>query len=380
MKNWLFGGLIVLLALSLAGNLYLWKALSHNNVTGDAIAANAGSQIKPVRYPKQASSTKDEPNLSHTASEEITFPAFTGITVNALIEMLEAGDFHSLSSALSYQLRKDPLNEKLLLIEAELIRQTQPLSSALIHYYDLTDLPLSTRALNDINSKIDTLYQQAQMQLRKDKQWELVAKLNEPLYQRLPEARLFALNLAEAYAYQQKLTLMEDTLASLPFEDSAAQALRQLAYSNRNGQDETDIDETQKGDTNVRETRVALAKHGDQYRVSARALNQQATMILDTGASTTAISSALYRRLKKAQRLTFIGNFTVNTASGSIEAPLIQIPAFYFADYTFTDLSAIVLPEDALPDTDGLLGMNVLGAFDFSILPQESTLVLRERP
>lgn len=378
MKNWLFWGLIALLALSLTGNFYLWNALSRYNVS-NPLTATDGSQIEPVTNPK-VSSIKDKPNLSHTTNTENTASSLTDVTIDVLAEMLEAGDFQNLSSALSYQLKQDPLNEKLLLIEAELIRQTQPLSSALIHYYDLTDLPLSTRALNEINSKIDTLYQQAQMQLRKDKQWELVAKLNEPLYQRLPEARLFALNLAEAYAYQQKLTLMEDTLASLPFEDSAAQSLRELAYSNSKAQSETYIDETQENNTNTRETRVALAKHVDQYRINAQALDQKVTMILDTGASTTAISSALYMRLKKAQRLTFIGNFTVNTASGRIEAPLIQIPAFYFAGYTFTDLSAIVLPEGALPYTDGLLGMNVLGAFDFSILPQESILVLRERP
>ncbi|KXJ61533.1 MAG: hypothetical protein AXW14_02310 [Alteromonas sp. Nap_26] len=380
MKNWLFWGLITLLALSLTGNLYLWNVLSRYNVADNPLPATNGSQIQPVIYPNQVSSIKDKPNLSHTTSTENTAPPLTDITIDALSEMLEAGDFQNLSSALSYQLKQDPLNEKLLLIEAELIRQTQPLSSALIHYYDLADLPLSRSALNEINSKIDTLYQQAQTQLRKDKQWELVAKLNEPLYQRLPEARTFALNLAEAYAYQEKLTLMEDTLASLPFEDSAAQALRELAYSNGNTQNETNVDDNHSGDTNIQETRVALAKHGDQYRVSAQALNQKVTMILDTGASTTAISSALYARLKKVQRLKFIGNFTVNTASGSIEAPFIQIPAFYFAGYTFTDMSAIVLPEGALPYTDGLLGMNVLGPFDFSILPQESTLVLRERP
>ena len=43
------------------------------------------------------------------------------------------------------------------------------------------------------------------------------------------------------------------------------------------------------------------------------------------------------------------------------------------------DASLIVLPEDALPDADGLLGMNVLGQFDFAIMPQSSELILTER-
>ena len=102
-------------------------------------------------------------------------------------------------------------------------------------------------------------------------------------------------------------------------------------------------------------------------------------MILDTGASTTAISSRLFARLGRMRNLTFIGNFNVRTASGTIEAPLVQIPRFYFAGYEFNDVSAIVLPEDALPDTDGLLGMNVLGEFDFAILPKTNELILSER-
>ena len=34
------------------------------------------------------------------------------------------------------------------------------------------------------------------------------------------------------------------------------------------------------------QTRVALERIGDQYRLDAKTLNQKATMILDTGAST----------------------------------------------------------------------------------------------
>ena len=102
-------------------------------------------------------------------------------------------------------------------------------------------------------------------------------------------------------------------------------------------------------------------------------------MILDTGASTTAISSNLYARLGKMRNLSFIGIFNVQTASGSVEAPLVRIPEFRFAGYTFNNVSAIVLPEEALPDADGLLGMNILGEFDFSILPQEDVLVLDKR-
>ncbi len=225
--------------------------------------------------------------------------------------------------------------------------------------------------------------------MRGDEQWELVARLNEPLFQRIPDsgrpdARHYALNLAEAYAYQQKLTLMEDVLAALPASDTDANAIRDKAYEMRaiTNEDNTSNESQlqQENANNERnQTRVALERIGDQYRITAKALNQNAIMILDTGASTTAISSELFTRLGRMRSLTFIGNFNVRTASGTIEAPLVQIPRFYFAGYEFSNVSAIVLPEEALPDADGLLGMNILGEFDFSILPQSSELLLSER-
>jgi len=302
----------------------------------------------------------------------------------ALTTLLNDGQYALLATELTKYLKNDPLNESLLLLEGELIELTKPLPTALVHYYDLAELPLSNETLTFIDTKIATLYQQAQTQLSQDEQWELVARLNEPLYQRIPDAKHYTLNLAEAYAYQQKLTLMEDVLAALPLNDRDANIIRNKAYEMRdiaNTDNTPNESELAPPDAEAAryQTRVALQRIGDQYRLEAKALNQKATMILDTGASTTAISSRLFARLGRMRNLTFIGNFNVRTASGTIEAPLVQIPRFYFAGYEFNDVSAIVLPEDALPDSDGLLGMNVLGQFDFAIMPQSSELILTER-
>ena len=236
--------------------------------------------------------------------------------------------------------------------------------------------------MKKIQHKVESLYNQAQAQLQKNQQWELVAKLNEPLFQRQPDNKEFTLNLATAYAHQEKMTLMEDVLAALPFNDNDAQAIRDMAYAQQTANTDANDDETNTTNTfsdSPDDIQVALERIGNQYRVEAIALNQRASMILDTGASTTAISSRLFARLGKMRNLTFIGIFNVQTASGSVEAQLVKIPKFTFAGYTFNDVSAIVLPEEALPDADGLLGMNVLGEFDFSILPQEDILLLNLR-
>ena len=410
MKTWLAIVLSLFLIVSLGINVYLWLSLKQHNDKAYALEASYEHRLDSDKQLETQAQLVDETQVNEKAEpfnnerSPANFSPMTGTKtapnalddlrtssplvnqeqLESLTTLLNNEQYALLATELTNLLKYDPLNESLLLLEGELIELTKPLSTAIVHYYDLAELPLSTETLSFIDAKIATLYQQAQTQLSQDEQWELVARLNEPLYQRIPDARHYTLNLAEAYAYQQKLTLMEDVLAALPSNDRDANIIRNKAYEMRDIADtdntlsESEIEPT--GAEAARyQTRVALERIGDQYRLDVKALNQKATMILDTGASTTAITSRLFARLGRMRNLTFIGNFNIRTASGTIEAPLVQIPRFYFASYEFNDVSAIVLPEDALPDADGLLGMNVLGQFDFAIMPQSSELILTER-
>ncbi len=389
MKKWLPVLFSFLLCASVGMNVYLWLSLKEYNnqdYKREQAYENTLGSTSASHTELDGTAQYERPYTGVKMSEEAVnispkSPVSNGqhYDINELNTMLEKSDYASLSATLSQLLKASPFDEHLLLLEGELIRFTKPLATALIHYYDLSDLPLTPAALTKIQTNIATLYQHAQNQLRQDEQWELIAKLNEPLLQRIPEARHYILNLAEAYAYQKKITLMEDTLAALPFNDSAAETIRAIAYQQQEVAQNKDDVIIHNDIRNPNKTRVSLERIGDQYRVNAKALNQKATMILDTGASTTAISSRLFARLGRMRALTFIGNFNVQTASGAIEAPLVKIPRFYFAGYEFSDVSAIVLPEEALPDADGLLGMNILGEFDFSISPQSNSLILTER-
>ena len=410
MKTWLAIVLSLFLIVSLGINVYLWLSLKQHNDKAYALEASYEHLLDSDKLLETQAQLVDETQVNEKAEpfnnerSPANFSPMTGANtapkelddlrtssplvnqdqLESLTTLLNNEQYALLATELTNFLKYDPLNESLLLLEGELIELTKPLSTAIVHYYDLAELPLSTETLSFIDAKIATLYQQAQTQLSQDEQWELVARLNEPLYQRIPDARHYTLNLAEAYAYQQKLTLMEDVLAALPSNDRDANIIRNKAYEMRDiANADNTLSESKPAPSEAEaaryQTRVALERIGDQYRLDAKALNQKATMILDTGASTTAISSRLFARLGRMRNLTFIGNFNIRTASGTIEAPLVQIPRFYFAGYEFNDVSAIVLPEDALPDADGLLGMNVLGQFDFAIMPQSSELILTER-
>jgi clan AA aspartic protease (TIGR02281 family) len=395
MNRMLLITLLLVLTASLLFNVYLWQRFSNSPQSNqNALNQNLAAQNDDASSPNGTGnerSYKRSGSNSIEGARKIDASNIEGTSIKAmpslseLNALLQSGDIAALAASLNRQLKISPLSEPLLLLEAELIRQTKPLPTALLNYYDLADLPLSNKALIEINEKIRTLYQQAQQQLSRSHQWELVAKLNEPLFQRVPDNKTFTVNLATAYAYQLKVTLMEDVLAALPFNDPDAQAIRDIASDQQIAATEPDSDTTgepQLQDSFLEEgnnVRVKLERIGNSYHVNAVALNQRAFMILDTGASTTAISSNLYARLGKMRNLNFIGIFNVQTASGSVEAPLVRIPEFRFAGYTFNDVSAIVLPEEALSDADGLLGMNILGEFDFSILPKEDVLILNKR-
>ncbi len=398
MKTWLAAVLTLILFVSLGMNAFLWLSLKEHNDEAYELEAHYEQRLNDEKRLEGEVSPVDKKTVSNSSSDlsvagispsesnkrRSSSPKANKNDVAALTRLLNNGEYALLAAELANYLKNDPLNESLLLLEGELIEMTKPLPIAIVHYYDLAELPLSHETLTFIETRISSLYQQAQTQLSQDEQWELVARLNEPLYQRIPDAKHYTLNLAEAYAYQQKLTLMEDVLAALPLNDRDASIIRDKAYEMRDIASAGAMPKNSEpapvnGEDARYQTRVALERIGDQYRLEATALNQKATMILDTGASTTAISSRLFARLGRMRNLTFIGNFNIRTASGTIEAPLVQIPRFYFAGYEFNDVSAIVLPEDALPDADGLLGMNVLGQFDFAIMPQSSELVLTER-
>lgn len=390
MKTGVIWALLVALIASLVANIYLFNRM------------NTPVQQRTSAENTVASSTYDEASALDNSNDNAVFEHVSPFNNNGviganendknnqtntflpydeLVTLLNAQEFESLRYQLALQLQTNPLDEQLLLLEAKLIALTKPLHVAIIHYYDMLDLPLSAAAIASIQNSIDARYENAQQQLKKNRQWTLMATLNEPLFQRITNEKRYILNLATAYAHMKNITLMEDTLASLPFEDADAARIRALSLQAANNDDASTDELFDNGieplGNNV--TRVPLIKEGDQYRVKVRALNQRAEMIVDTGATTTAITTGLFARLSGYRRLVFVGNFNVKTAAGTIEAPMVQIPKFYFAGYEFTNLSALVLPADVLGESDGLLGMNVLREFDFSLRAQEETLLLKHK-
>jgi len=103
---------------------------------------------------------------------------------------------------------------------------------------------------------------------------------------------------------------------------------------------------------------------------------RDACMLIDTGASVTAFSSAALKKLgcynehKKA---------TVRTASDFVDVYVVRIPKMQIASFELTDVEVHAHASLDEFHCDGIIGMNILTAFDFSVTFADKTLTLTKR-
>lgn len=349
-------------------NVWQWFNVQQHRYVSSPAINDSNHQASNVIDPTQVQ--QGSPHSGENPLQDVPLLDNTSYSLEQLSALLAQERYSQLAQILREQLRVTPNDVALLLLEAELYYHTQPLADALVNYYSLLDVPMSDNEYGYLQDKITTLFTTASEQLKQDDAWDILAQLLEPLFQIQPENKSYVLTLAEAYGYQKKYTLMEDVLASLPPDDLNANAIRDLAYGPKTValEPNTDIDPFEENDPY---TAIELTYIRNQYLIDTRFNGQNARLLIDTGATTTAITPALFSALKQTEDTEFIGVFTVNTAGGRVQAPMIRVKQFYFGPYIIEDLTVLVMPTDTLENAEGLLGMNVLKLFDFR-LDQES--------
>ncbi len=352
--------LAVLLLISVSLNIWLWL-LTHSADVSDqpkttTVAPNSVAPVKKVQ-----------------ANPD-------NIDISTLRGWFEAGQYTLLAPALMEALRNNPDNEPLLLLEAELVAHTQPLSEAIAHYYRLLDMPLSQQAKEDIEQRIDGLMTTAISQLKQDKNWDMLAQLMEPLFQLMSTDKMTILALAEAYARQAKTTLMEDVLASLLPNDYDAAKIRAMVPEPPELDDSDEpITPATTDESSVNAVRIALTQQDAHLLAIVHVGDIALPLLLDTGASVTAISPGRFRQIRQRIRPEFVGVFTAETAAGTTTAPMYRLPVVTLGPYTLNDVSVMVLAQDNMQHAQGLLGMNILNQCDFQIDFTRRELVIHGR-
>ena len=369
----------VCLLISVGLNVYLlWPEPAPTSAegvpkkTGNRVTSDKATK-PPVSTPQQSASTYQ---AESGTSDKPDVPA---TDIDIVQQWLDQGDFARVERFLIDALRANPESAQLLLLEADYILATEPLSVGVSHLFALQELSLFNREQREeLANRSAELIENTISALYNAGDWDMLAQFLEPLFQLNSSDQSLTLKLAEAYARQQKFTLMEDVLANLSATNAGARSLRQrfLATPSSNS------DDSSEGQTATQQepvTRLALTRYGDQYIAETQILNRPAALLLDTGASSTAISFELYKALRRFNQIKVIGLFDVRTAAGPIRSPLVQIDNMTLGPYRLSNIGVFVMPEAAMQQADGLLGMNVLKQFHFQLDQTNAELLLTPR-
>ncbi|MCV2883091.1 retroviral-like aspartic protease family protein [Aestuariibacter sp. AA17] len=291
---------------------------------------------------------------------------------------LAQGDVAAALFTVQQALRIEPENVALRVLEVELESRSASARETLLAYYELFALPLNAAQKKDIERTIDTLSRKHIKALQSVSAWEVLSTFLEPLWQEAPDNDLYTLALAEAYAHQHLFAPMENILASLAPNSADARRIRAMALREQgfshSQQNTTHTDHPSEIESEY--TRLPLQRIGRHFRASLRVNNEPVELLLDTGASTSVIKASVFYQSNIGQYAKRIGLYDVNTAGGMTRGELYHIKTLKVGDYTLPDTAVMVMPLEHFDQADGLLGMNVLGLFDFKIDQQQDALYL----
>jgi predicted aspartyl protease/phosphoribosylformylglycinamidine (FGAM) synthase PurS component len=131
------------------------------------------------------------------------------------------------------------------------------------------------------------------------------------------------------------------------------------------------------GEDTPAESVIPLVRYGNQYLVNTYIEGYPARLLLDTGASLSGLSTnytGKYPALLKATK-----PIRLNTASGARDSVLFTVNQISIGKVVFNQHILAQLPMDNSIEFDGLLGVDILGRFDFVIDQNTATLKLKPR-
>lgn len=394
--------LSILLSISLGANLwFVWtwhkssvnkqtkteQAQRVNRLSGKNETQTVNSQQQILQNQNKDQNTPDTltPSSVITSSTEYSgtnnYRRDQKAYLTYLRSLVKDKAFDVLEYEVSDYLRLYPQDIEGQIIEAQVYYHNKPLNVALVHYQALLSQNLNTNQREQIEELIAINTTRVVQQFSGDGAWDLLATFLEPLVQIDPLNRQYLMALARAYGMQQQFTLMEDVLANFARDDVRANRLRQTVLArldanqraNQPNQStasifEDDLDSSRSAD-------VLLKQRGGHYIAPAQINNASVRLLVDTGASTSAISKAKFDKISRST-VEFLGLFTVNTAGGRIQAPIYKVENFILGEQQLKNTSVLVLPSDNLGRYDGLLGMNILSQFDMSFDASDQTMRL----
>lgn len=125
---------------------------------------------------------------------------------------------------------------------------------------------------------------------------------------------------------------------------------------------------------------IALEKIGNQYAVNLTSDRQdKVRLLIDTGASMTAISSGSFSSLGIGTNAVVQDRRVFQTAGGVVMGTVYTVSKLRLGPYLLEDTQVAVIDFEPGRGIDGLLGMNILGQFRFQIDQENTQLHLTKK-
>lgn len=233
---------------------------------------------------------------------------------------------------------------------------------ALYRYLKLeVDAQKIERALNEIKRYLLQLKDSPAL-FNDDYSW-LISQFEELLKYRSNDGELHLI--LARLLLQSNDTYQAQYHALMAVNDPAVQRNAEIILAKLNDKDTPD------------EVIIPLTRLGNQYLISASVEGYPVRFLLDTGASLSGLANtytAKYPTMLKATK-----PIRLNTASGIHDSFLFTVNDIEIGDLVFNQHILAQLPMDNSQGFDGLLGVDILGRFDFVIDQNAGVLRLKAR-
>ncbi|MDK1290392.1 retropepsin-like aspartic protease [Pseudoalteromonas umbrosa] len=243
-------------------------------------------------------------------------------------------------------------------LEADVYLALDEHNEAIYRYLKLLHLYPEYKQLQDI---LTQLIAQQLKQLKTESNWHEIITQGQIWLSEQPSNIAIIAAIVEANLALNNTVEAELLLAQLSAQQLKHQAITPLKARLDNATQQVE--------------RIPLARHGEHYVLNAKIAGQDIALMIDTGASVTALTVAQFEQL--AYDVDYINSRRVSTANGITEVPFYQSSGIQIGTKQKAPFEFGVMEQSHYGP--GLLGMNFLRHFDFEIDQHKAELILRPR-
>lgn len=250
-----------------------------------------------------------------------------------------------------------------LIIKADnLAGQNKP-DQAIEQYLELHSLSFDTTQEEFFTARIRHIANEYIAILVEQKAWQQLVHFSEQV--------LVQDNQFPPYLLAQGKGLIE--LQDLNYAQDIIEPITDISFYRQQAEDLLDqIDRMR-----LHQTAIVLQPVGEHYLVNGR-INRSnpVQLMIDTGASISVLTKDMFDQIFDWANPVFERDSLINTAGGTINAPIYRFERFQINEFVVNDISFVVIDMENFGNYHGLLGMNFLKQFKFEIDQQENLLVL----